>query len=166
MPIWIKKQKKYIKFNHLNNVLVLFVKLEENLMIILLHPRTSHQSRDFWEAGFFVFTVSDCEPWHQRRRSKSLSEISKPKPKPSAKFRKASILLLLLLFPFKFPNPNSKWLHPSISLSTLSSSSDFSKNHQVRKQYTIQLGENELVHKVSCLFSRQFGWWMLWFFSF
>ncbi|XP_039143884.1 prefoldin subunit 6-like [Dioscorea cayenensis subsp. rotundata] len=24
---------------------------------------------------------------------------------------------------------------------------DFSKNHQVRKQYTIQLGENELVHK-------------------
>jgi len=31
--------------------------------------------------------------------------------------------------------------------------SDIAKNHQVRKKYTIQLGENELVLKVSSYFS-------------
>ena len=99
-----------------------------------------------------------CDLWLRRRLSEKSSATSKPKRMPSASSRKASN---------PFPSPFSRALildfsFPDLNCICLSkSAADIAKNHQVRKQYTIQLGENELVLKVFpftlLIFLKSFG---------
>ena len=88
-----------------------------------------------------------ARPWRRRRPrrpSARCRRISRCRPTPSARSRKARALWPL---PRRRLRTLSIYLTCLLWLPLLLPTADIAKNHQVRKQYTIQVGENELVLK-------------------
>lgn len=97
------------------------------------------------------------EEWLLQRRFVICSETSRTKPTSSASSRKVTPGR----FDFTYCASNGCDSHASILLvlshdSVFFFASEIASHHQTRKTYTIQLGENELVLKVSTVSSKSY----------